>query len=104
MKNYKNFEVAISNFAPDLQSSYEDGLESLDRAIRLGHINKDDLIIEVEDAFSNPYFDWIEFVLQNKILYNDEEKPLTKEYAKEYIKSLVWNYLFGDNETKSVVS
>ena len=104
MKSYKNFEIAISYFDLDLMLSYEDSLGAMEICMNAGYIKKQELLVEVEEAFANPYFDWVEFVVRNNVLYESEEKPLTKEYAKEYIKSLVWNYLFGDNETKSVVS
>lgn len=96
MKSYKNFEIAISNFAPDLMLSHEDALGAMEIAIDTGYIQKKELIVEVEEAFTNPYFDWVEFVVRNNLLYESEGKPITNSYAKEYVKSLIWDHLFDD--------
>lgn len=95
MKSYKNFEVAISNFAPDLMLSHEDALGAMEISMNTGYIDKEELLIEVDEAFANPYFNWVEFVMRNNVLYESEENPLTNSKAKEYVKSLIWDYLFN---------
>ncbi|MFN8417608.1 MAG: hypothetical protein U0U66_14860 [Cytophagaceae bacterium] len=97
MKSYKNFEAAISNFAPDMMLSQKDALGAIEISINTGCINKADLLLEVEDAFFNPYFDWIEFAKCNKVIIVDDIQPITKNEAREYIKSLIWDYLHPDS-------
>jgi len=101
MKSYKNFEVAISNFAPDLMLSHEDALGAMEISMNTGYIEKDDLLKEVDEAFANPYFDWVEFVVRNNIMHENTANPLTNIKAKEYVKSLIWDYLFN-SETKPI--
>lgn len=96
MKSYKNFESAISYFDPAMMLSHEDALGAIEMSIKTGYIDKIILLLEVEEAFENPYFNWVQFVLQNKVLYDNDKQNLTNYDAKEYIKSLIWDYLFSD--------
>ena len=102
MENYKNFEAAVSNFAPDLMLSHEDAIGSIEISIRTEYIDMDLLKEEVKEAFSNPYFDWLKFVYSNGVLIADDTESISNEEAKKYVKSLIWNFLFPDIDAKPI--
>lgn len=52
---------------------------------------------ELNNALSDPNFDWISFAIKNKLIARNKEK-YTNDNIKDYFKSLVWDYLHSNDD------
>lgn len=89
--NYSNLIAATFFFSQRLSLGREEALNCLKISINAGNINVSDLKIELEDAISDENFDWKELATKNELLIEINE--YTNEEVKEYVRSLIQEYL-----------
>lgn len=95
-EKYKNLAAACTIFTEKLDLSIDQNLACLDSSIEQGYIDRNALKDELKLAFNDQDFKWLAFALEQKlIVYNIES--YTNEEVREYVKSLIWDYLYPDS-------
>ena len=95
-EKFDNLAAAINIFSEEYDLSLDQNLRSLDLSVQQGYIDKALLKEELDNALSDPDFDWVGFAFENRLIVRDKWK-YTNDGMKDYVKSLIWDYLYPIN-------
>ena len=89
MENYKTLIAALNPYRYDMDLDNIQRNCLLEKDIKDGFINLDQLKIELTAALSDPEFDWVSFARENLLIIDSSDETEIATYVKSVFQDFI---------------